>query len=128
MLDVNPDTVCFLISKLREFHAKEEVVIPDTPGSPSDDWAMQVLADHADDYTYGEVVATVADLDPVQQVNLVALMWLGRGDFGLDEWDEAIREAKGVWTPRTAQYLLSTPLASDYIEEGLIQFGHGCND
>jgi hypothetical protein len=48
MLELNPETVCFLINKAKEFHAKEEVVIPDEPLSPSEDWARQVLADHAE--------------------------------------------------------------------------------
>ena len=52
MLDVDPDTVCFLISKAREFHAKEEVVIPDVPDSPADDWGRQALADHINAVSY----------------------------------------------------------------------------
>ena len=46
MLDINPDTVCFLIDKAREFHGKEQVVLPDAPDSPSEDWGLQALADH----------------------------------------------------------------------------------
>ena len=68
-LELNPDTVCFLIDKAREFHAKEEVVIPDTPGSPTEDWALQVLADHADDATYQEFCATVNDLEPISSTS-----------------------------------------------------------
>lgn len=80
MLDLNPEAVCFLISKAKEFHAKEEVVIPEEPSSPSDDWARQVLADHADDFSYQEFKSAVNDLEPDQQASLVALMWLGRGE------------------------------------------------
>ena len=76
MLELNPETVCFLISKAKEFHAKEDVVIPNEPLSPSEDWARQVLADHADDLTYQEFKSTINDLEPDQQANLVALMWL----------------------------------------------------
>ena len=46
MLDVNTDTVCFLIQKARAFHVKESVSIPEEPLSSSDDWALQVLANH----------------------------------------------------------------------------------
>ena len=49
MIDLNPETVCFIIERAREFHAKEQVSIPEAPTSPSDDWARQVLADHLDD-------------------------------------------------------------------------------
>jgi hypothetical protein len=126
MLDINPEIVCLLIGKLREFHAKEEVTIPEVPTSPSDDWARQVLADHADDFCYQEIVDTVHDLEPIQQVNLVALLWLGRGDYDIEEWDEVVAEAKAQWTPRTAEYLAATPLVADYLEEALGMHGHSC--
>jgi len=127
-LDLNSDTICFLIDKAREFHAKEEVVIPDTPGSPTEDWALQVLADHVDDATYQEFRATVNDLEPDQQHQLVALLWLGRGDYDIGEWDEALAEARRSWTKRTADYLLAHPLLADHLEDALEQFGYSCED
>jgi hypothetical protein len=128
MLNVNPETVCFFISKAKEFHAKEEVVIPEEPTSPSDDWALQVLADHADDMTFQEFKTTVDDLEPDQQIDLVALMWLGRGSYSEDEWDTAVADAAAHWSPRTAEYLLATPLLADYLEEGLATLGLSCED
>lgn len=124
MIEVNPETVRFIIDKAREFHAKEQVSIPEPPTSPADDWAMQVLADHVGDLTYRELKATIRDLDPDQQVCLVALMWLGRGDFLLDEWPEAVETAQDAHNNRTAEYLIATPLLSDYLEEGLDQHGY----
>ena len=128
MLEFNPETVCFLISKAKEFHAKEEVVIPDEPLSPSEDWGRQVLADHAGDLTHREFKAAVDDLEPDQQAVLVALMWLGRGDYSEDQWDAACSDAEAGWTPRTAEYLLATPLVADYLEEGLALLGYGCEE
>jgi hypothetical protein len=128
MLELNPDTVCFLIDKAHEFHAKEDVVIPDTPGSPTEDWALQVLADHGDDATLQEFKNTVQDLEPDQQVQLVALLWLGRGDYSVDEWDDALAEARRSWTPRTAEYLIAHPLLADYFEDALSELGYSCED
>ncbi|GMQ97072.1 MAG: DUF3775 domain-containing protein [Gammaproteobacteria bacterium] len=128
MLDINPEIVCGIIEKSREFQAKEEVVIPEDPHSPGDDWALQVLADHIGDLTYVEVSNLITDLEPIQQVTLVALMWLGRGDFELDEWESAMEQAKDSWTERTAEYLLATPLVSDFLTDGLDQLGHSCNE
>jgi hypothetical protein len=126
MLELNPETVCFLISKAKEFHAKEQVVIPDEPLSPSEDWARQILADHEDDPTYREFKAAVDALEPDQQAAVVALMWLGRGDYGEDQWNDACADAKGEWTPRTAEYLIARPLVADYLEEGLHLLGYSC--
>ena len=128
MLELNPETVCFLINKAKEFHAKEGVVIPDEPLSPSEDWARQVLADHADDLTYQESKAAVDDLEPDQQATLVALMWLGRGDYDEDQWDAACSDAKAEWTLQTAEYLLARPLVADHLEEGLNLLGYSCEE
>ena len=128
MLELNPETVCFLISKAKEFHAKEEVVIPDEPFSPSEDWARQVLADHEGDLTFQEFKASVDDLEPDQQVAVVALMWLGRGDYDEDQWEAACIDAKSEWTPRTAEYLMATPLVADYLDEGLSLLGYSCDE
>ena len=53
MLNINPETVCFIIQRARQFHVKEQVVIPEIPNSPADDWALQMLADHAGPYLMG---------------------------------------------------------------------------
>ncbi|HYF97515.1 MAG TPA: DUF3775 domain-containing protein, partial [Coxiellaceae bacterium] len=104
------------------------VVIPQTPLSPDDDWALQILADHKDDHCYQEFCDAVNDLEPDQQIALVALMWIGRGDYTREEWDEACRDAREQKTIPTAQYLISTPLAADYLEEGMAQFKLFCSD
>ena len=128
MIDLNPENVYFIIEKMREFHAKEAVSIPEVPTSPADDWATQVLADHVDDTSYTEVCAVIDDLEPDQQISLVALMWLGRGDYELDEWDAAIEYAEqardDTGAVSSADYLIATPLLADYLLEGLSKHGY----
>jgi hypothetical protein len=125
-LAVSPDKVCFLIGKARELHAKEEVVIPEEPTAPSDDWARQVLADHRDDPSYQELHELIDAMDVEEQINLVALMWLGRGDFSTAEWNEALEEAGDRLSAHTADYIIATPLVADYLEEGLSALGYTC--
>lgn len=128
MLEVNPETICFIIDRAHEFHAKEQVVIPEQPGSPSEDWALQVLADHEDDPTYLELKTGIDDLEPDQQETLVALMWLGRGDYEVDEWESALQAAHESHNERTAEYLIATPLVADYLAEGLSLLGYSCEE
>lgn len=128
MLEINPDTVCLIIARAREFHAKEQVVLPEEPFNAGDDWALQTLADHLDDLTYREVVAAIDDQEPDQQAQLVALMWLGRGDFDVEEWDAALEQAVEQANDRTAEYLLATPLVADFLEEGLDLLGYTCDE
>lgn len=128
MLNVNPEIVCRLIERAREFHVKEGVVIPEETTANSHDVAADVLAEHYGDPTFIEFKNTVNDLEPDQQVALVALMWLGRGDFEPDEWAAAFHQAGESWTPHTAEYLLATPLVADYLEEGLAALGYSCRE
>jgi len=121
-LELNRDIVGIVIEKARQFQAKEEVTFPEESTGSAEDWAMQTLADHADDPVLQEFASTVDALEPDQQALLVALMWVGRGDFGVDEWDEAVAEARAHWNGRTAEYLIGTPLAADYLTAGLEQF------
>jgi hypothetical protein len=124
MLDVNPDTVNSLIDKARIFHGKEGVIIPDDTTGSSGNLAADMLTEHQDDSTVQEFKAAVDDLEPDQQVELVALMWIGRGDFDASEWETAVAQARDEWTPRTADYLLSTPMLADYLKEGLAALGY----
>jgi len=126
MLDINPDTVCRLAELARIFHAREEVVIPEEPNDPSGDWPTQILADHAGDSTLEEFRGIVTDLEPDQQQQVVALLWMGRGDFTLDEWDEAVRQATENWSQNTADYLIAHPMLPDYLSEALDQHGYSC--
>ena len=126
MLAISPEIVCNIIDKLHEFHAKEEVVIPEVPDSPSDDWALQVLADHADDLTYQELIQLISDLEPDQQQTLVALMWLGRGDYTIQEWRTALSDANSDILNHIETHLIAIPFAADYLLDGLKQHNYSC--
>ena len=126
MLNVNPETVCFLISKARVFHSREGVVLPDIPDSPSDDWARQAMTEQAGDTLFQEFKSTIDDLEPDQQQAVVALMWIGRDDFSGDEWDAALQEARNSWNESTAEYLIAHPQLADHLRDGLDILGYGC--
>jgi len=127
MLDVNPDTVCRLVEVARAFHAQEQVTIPEEPGEPDDDWSTRILTGHSGDATLEEFRGIMADLEPDQQQQVVALLWLGRGDFSLEEWPDALEQATDNWNERTADYLIAHPLLPDYLAEGLNQHGYSCD-
>ncbi len=124
MLNVSPGNIDRLIDLAKEFHAQEQVTFPDEPTDASGDWAIQMLADHTDDASFQEFKSIIKDLEPDQQVEVVALMWLGRGDFTEAEWQTAVDEAAANWTPETADYLIAHPLLADYLREGLEALGY----
>lgn len=120
-LDLNPDIVRSVIDIVHEFHAGDDVNLRGDveEDDVDEDLLMQFADDYSDDPYYEQLTSAINDLEPDQQVSLVALMWLGRGDYSVDEWDDVIAQAKEQWTDHTAQYLISTPLLSDYLAEGL---------
>ncbi len=73
-LNVNSGKICRLIQLAQEFHAKEEVVIPDEPTGPSGDRGLQILADRAEDQTFLEFESIINNLEPDQQQEIVALL------------------------------------------------------
>ncbi len=73
----------------------------------------------ADDPVAQELKDAIEALNDDEQAELVAMTWIGRGDFTSDEWDEVVRTARQRRTNPTADYLLGTPLLDDCLEEGL---------
>jgi hypothetical protein len=71
----------------------------------------------------GEITGFINAMTEDEQVDLVALMRLGRGDGTIEEWDDLRREAADGRNRRIASYLLGEPLISDYLAEGLDAFG-----
>jgi hypothetical protein len=127
-LTVSSESVCFIIIKAREFDAQDVVTDPDSGSNATDDNQASVLEAHSDDLTQKELVAFINALSDEEQAELVALLWLGRGDGTLEDWDDLRDEAQRQHNNRTAAYLLGEPLLSDHLEEGLSQFGLTCED
>lgn len=123
-LTINPDKVCFVIAKAREVNVK---VAPEELADDGDDME-RILEDYADDATSEELKAFLdAQSDDVLR-ELLALTWIGRGDYTASEWQSAMGEIKDVRDQHTSDYLMGTPLLADYLEEGLSQFGLTCDD
>lgn len=117
---LSPGFMRSLILKLRAVMAQEALVSPDSGSNPSDDEMSAVLQESPDNLTRDEIEAQVDDLEPDQQAGLVALMWIGRGDFEAEEWDEAMAMAvERQGDGDTAEYLLTHPHVADYLDEGL---------
>jgi hypothetical protein len=127
-LTVSSESVCFIIVKAREFDVQDVVTDPDSGSNAADDGVASVLEAHADDLTKKELVAFINALSDEEQADLVALLWLGRGDGTLEDWNDLRDEAQRQHNKRTAAYLLGEPLLSDHLEEGLSQFNFTCED
>lgn len=127
-LTISPEKVCFIIIKAREFDAKDEVTEPDVGSNPSDDKEVAVLEEHKDDPVVEELTSMINSLSEDEQVDLVALAWLGRDDYSASDWATVREEAARAHNQRTADYLLGMPLVGDFLEEGLSMLGYSCEE
>ena len=127
-LNISADKVCYIILKAREFDAKVEPVEPDPGSNPADDDEREILEDHADDPTLAELRSAIDDLNDDEVVDLIALAWVGRGDFERSEWRDARALADERHRRHSADYLIGMPALGDYLEEGLAALGHSCAD
>ncbi len=127
-LTISPEKVCYLIVKAREFDVKEQASEPDPGSNPTDDGDAAVLEDHDDDPVAEEILSAIFTLSEDEQVELVAIAWLGRGDGTVDDWESLKFQAAEERNNRTARYLLGMPQLGDYLEEGLALLGRGCEE
>ena len=127
-LAISPEKACFIIVKAREFDAKDAVTDPGDSSNPADDAMVSILEDRIDDPVVQELRGFIGALNEDEQIDLVALTWLGRGDGTIGDWSDLRAEAARAHNKRTAAYLLGIPTLADHIEEGLSQFGLSCEE
>lgn len=127
-LGISSENVCFIIVKAREFDVKDSVSEPNPGSNPTDDGDVVVLEDHADDPVLQELTSFIDVLSEDEQIDLVALTWLGRDDYEASDWATVRDEAARSHNRRTSTYLLGMPLLGDFLEQGLSMLGHSCNE
>jgi hypothetical protein len=127
-LDIAEDKLAFIIEKARAFDVKEENSDPDSGSNPIDDGDADMLETAPGDATREELSGAIKELNEDERAELIALAWLGRGTYDLEEWDEAVATAKTEHGRRAAQYLMSLPLLGDYLEDGMALFEEGIVD
>ena len=125
-LTVSSETVFFIIVKAREFDEQVAPTDPDSGSNPTDDREIDVLEEAADNPVVQELQAAFERLNIDEQLDLLALTWLGRGEFGT--FADARKEAEGLEEVHAGRYLIGTPLLGDYLEEGLSQLGISLED
>jgi len=127
-LVISPEKIGFIIVKAREYDAKVAPDDPDSGSNPADDLETDVLEDFRDDATLEELNAAIDTLNEDEVIELIALAWVGRGDFDKDQWREARALADERHRPHSAAYLVGMPSLGDYLEEGMAVLGYPVTD
>jgi len=128
MLTIALEKLAYIITKAREFDVEVPPVDEDSGSNPSDDAEWDVLEATADNPTYQELVDAINSLGDPERIELLALTWLGRGDYSKEDWREVLEEARRIHDKKETDYLIGTPLLADYLEEGLSQLGYSIED
>ena len=124
-LSISPDKVFFIITKARQSDIEADE--PELISGLTDDDSVQGrgVGNGTDS---AELSGFLRDLNVDEQIDLVALMWLGRGDGDISNWRELRSQAAQAHNNRTAAYLIGTPMLSDLLEEAVSQFGLSLED
>jgi hypothetical protein len=125
MPEINTDKVCFVVTKSREL-LSEDVGAERDDSNPTDDGFSVVLTDSGDRPARLELVEFLEGLDADERDALVALVWIGRGDFESSDWRAALEQARERREADIAKYLLGIPLLPDYLEDALSAFDQSC--
>ncbi len=120
-LGISLATVARIVDVLRAVQVTEET---DPDSLADEDAEERVPPEDADEIDDTEAAEMVDALNADEQAALIALAWIGRGDYDAEDWEEAITlAAKRNEEGDAGEYLLGMDLVGDLITEGLAAFG-----
>jgi hypothetical protein len=123
-LSTSLETLAYIVVKAREYDAQVEPEGLEEGSNPADDLEIGILEDTPDNPTRAELRAALEALNDDQITEVLALTWLGRGDYGAREWNEALAAAREARDEHVIDYLIETPNLGDLIEQGLAELGY----
>jgi hypothetical protein len=128
-LAINPEKVCAFIEAAREVAG----LVPSTAGDDTttgDDSPLTTMVETTEgsDPRRREMVSFVGGLDAEEQENLLALILLGRGDFSIEEWEDALIAARDAIEDKSADFMIGDAALPGYLLEALEAFDESCPD
>ena len=126
MPEISTDKVCYVIAKARELESEDEGLAADGSNA-GDDKFVSVTTDAAFGSVRAELSAFIEAMDVDEQCELVALTWVGRGEFTAEEWVSAVAEARSRRERPTSDYLLGNPMLAAHLKSGLAEFNESCD-
>ncbi|WP_230531598.1 DUF3775 domain-containing protein [Microvirga roseola] len=128
-MDIALDKVCEIILHARAIDVKEGPTDPASGSNPIDDGNLDALTSSPDDATEEELRDVISGLNDDERADLIALVFIGRGDMEPEEWGAAVRLAKereASSSLPTADWLIGIPNLADLLDEGLNALGRSC--
>lgn len=122
-LGVSEETLAAIILEARAFDVTVDETDEDEASNDIDDGEVSVFEDQADNPAEQVLLEGIASLSMEEQEVLVALAWIGRGDYDASEWEEARQMAADRDNGDVAHYLSGMPMLGDYLEAGAAALG-----
>jgi hypothetical protein len=129
-LSIGPDTVRLIAEKARAISAavnedyadgaEHEVELNEQ--SKENHHHDGLAEESGADLREEELRELIQDFNVDEAAELIALTWIGRGDYEPAEFAEAVAEARQR-NYRPTRYLLGMPMLGDWLEEGLEAIG-----
>jgi hypothetical protein len=123
MVDMPLSKLQYIVEKAREFDGEVAPSGLEDGNNPADEEERSIIEAGPDNVAEAELRAVLTALNSDERAELLALVFVGRGDFGRDAWEDALREARDALDPALVSYLMGTPMLGDLIEEGLAELG-----
>lgn len=123
-MNLSSDQIAEFVDHARAYDVSEGDTDPDSGSNPIDDGMTDTLQDGEDDLQELDLRGFVASMNDEQRAELIALVWVGRGDYEAEDWREAVaaaRERDG--TGPADDYLLGIPDVGDLVAEGYAAIG-----
>jgi len=102
-MDIALDKVCDLILRARAIDVKEGITDPDSGSNPIDDGNLDSLTAAPDDATEEEVREFISGLNEDERHDLMALVYIGRGDMEPEEWGRPCGSPASARTPHACR-------------------------
>ena len=122
------ETLAQIIAKAREMEADieedEDIETEDEDLAEGEAELLSEEEDAVEDFDDDQLTDLLAGLSDDQLAELLALIWVGGGDYGEEDWDEALSRARALNDNDVLTHLLGADDLSDLIEDGLIELGY----
>jgi Protein of unknown function (DUF3775) len=123
-LNIGLDKIQDLVLKARAFELEDLPDEPDPGAEPDEIQGREERLDEGDDPVEAELRELIDDLNDDEAIDLIVLVWIGRGDFGMDELADARELARERQQGSSSRYLLGIPTLAEYLTEGLAAAGY----
>ncbi|MBP0582776.1 DUF3775 domain-containing protein [Labrys sp. LIt4] len=130
-MDIAIDKVRALIVEARRLDVKDGDNDPQSGSDAMDDRNVDTLsASDPDEASEHEFRGMIAGLNIDERADLLALLYIGRGDFAAGEWEaaRALALERDAASLHLGNYLVDTPNLPDLLGEGLAAIGLGLDD